>query len=455
MRKILFIFFLAGVLGACEGPLESVSPLEETPPSTDVLQLETDSGIQAWFIPDSEAPMVSVAFAFRGGAALDPPEKAGLSRLAMGLLDEGAGDMDATAFQTRLANLAAHLSFDAERDHLSGRLTSLRRNRMEAAALVRQALTAPRFSPEAVARVKAQMMTVLKHSRSDPAERGKKNLFARLFPDHPYGRPVGGTLKTVPSLSQADLKDFPADRLGRDRLLIGISGDLDREEAGDFLEAAFGALPEKARVSDGIAPAKPRLSGQVHTETMPVPQSALLFAQKGVKRGHPDFYPLYILNYILGGGSFSSRLVQQVREEAGLAYQISSYLASLDAAPLWVGSAGTRNKTSGETIEHIRRIWRDLHENGPRPEEVAAAKAYMVGAFPLKFDSVSGLAGRLLSMQIHDLSRDFLKKRNRMVEAVTPADVRRAAREHLDPATLTIMVVGGEENQNEKKDDDS
>jgi len=397
--------------------------------------------LEAWLVEDHSNPMIAVSIAFLGGAALDPSGKEGLARMTASVLDEGAGDMDSQAFQLRLEELSITLQFDAGRDTFGGTLRTLTGNRDEAFALLKQALTAPRFDPEPVARMKSQLQALLRRQAENPGSIANKRFFSTVFPDHPYGRPVGGTEQSIAAITVDDMRTFVAERLTRDNLVIGVAGDITPDELSRLLTSTFAELPEKA-APNGVPNTEAEAEAAIVVVEQPARQSAIIFGQRGLKRDNPDYYAATVMNRILGGGGFTSRLYQEVRDKRGLAYSVRTSLVPLAHAGLIVGSAGTANERAGETIEVVRDQWRRMAEEGATAEELADAKTYLVGSFPLRFTSNGSIAGILAAMQIYDLGIDYLDRRNALMEGVTLDDVNRVAEDVLDPSALTMIVVG-------------
>jgi len=400
----------------------------------------SDGGIEAWLIEDHSIPVIAMEIGFRGGAALDPPGKEGLAHMVSGLLDEGAGDLDSLAFRRALETQAISISFDAGPDVFSGSLRTLTENRERAFELLRLALTAPRFDAEPVERIRAQILTGLKFDAEDPQQIAQRRLAALMFPDHPYGRPPKGTPESVKAITVDDLRGFVRTRLTRDRLKIGVAGDITPDQLKSLLDKTFGALPETG-AAPTVADVTPR-TGMTEVVEKDLPQSVAVFAETGLPREDEDFYAAYVVNYILGGGGFASRLTEEVREKRGLAYSVYSYLYPLDHAALVIGGTATNNARMGETLQVIREEWRRMAEEGPTETELADAKTYLTGAYPLRFTSTPNVAAILMSMQMDGYPLDHLETRNDKVEAVTLEDARRAARRMYDPAELSVVVVG-------------
>ena len=398
-------------------------------------------GIEAWLVRDNTNPIITMRFAFRGGAALDPVGREGLANMVSTLLDEGAGDLDSKIFQGRLEDLVITLRFDAGRDNFGGRLRTLVENKATAFELLTLALTRPRFDAEPLERIRSQIFSSLRQEAEDPNTIAGKTLFKTLFPAHPYGRPVDGTLKSVAAITQTDLKGFVKRRLAKDNLAIGVVGDITAEALKTVLDKTFGGLPAKAWAW-AIPEAVLKGQGRTVVVTKPAPQSAIVFADKGPKRQDPDFYAAYVMNHVLGGGGFTSRLYNTVREKRGLAYSVYSALHPLDRAGLIFGGAGTANKSVSETIAVMRGEWTRMATQGMSEKELADAKTFLTGSYPLSFTSSDRIASMLIGIQMDNLGIDYPDRRNGLIEAVTLDDVNRLAKELLRPDQLTVVVVG-------------
>ena len=409
--------------------------------AVDVQRIVSPGGVEAWLVEDHAVPLLSISFAFPGGSATDPDGKAGLANMVSGLLDEGAGDIDSQAFQQKLADLSVELGFDAARDGFYGTMRALTRNRTEAFDLLRLAITAPRFDTPAVERIRGQILANLAARTNDPRTIAGRTFWKTLLPGHPYANPVDGTPETVRTLTADDLRTFVAGRLVRDGLRIGVSGDITPAELSALLDSTFGALPATGSAID-IAEMMPVATGGTIVVHQQVPQSTILFGQRGLKRDDPDYYAAYVLNHILGGGAFSSRLYDEVREKRGLAYSVYSYLHPLDRSALWAGGAATANARVGESLAVLRDTWAQMRARPAGVKELEDAKLNITGSFSLRLTSSRAIARMLVGMQRENLGIDYLDKRNGYIEAVTADDIARVAQRVLDPESLTFVVVG-------------
>lgn len=408
--------------------------------ATKIERVVSPGGIEAWLVSDPSVPLVAMNFAFRGGANQDPPGKPGVAYMTSGMMDEGAGELDAKAFQSRAERNAVELNFTAHRDEIRGSLKVLKDRKDEGFDLLRLAVTSPRFDQDAIERVRAQILTALRRETTNPNDIGNRLWWRTAFPEHPYGRPTNGTLESVPTISQQDLRDYTKRVFARDRLKIAVVGDIDAKTLGPVLDKIFGALPAKSELQQ-VPSAKMDAVGKRIFVPLDVPQAVVNFGGVGIPRKDPDFIPAYIVNHILGGGSFSSRLYREVREKRGLAYSVYSYLLPLDVTALFMGGTQTRADKADETVGLIESEIRRLAESGPTAEELEKSKSYLRGSYPLNFDTSTKIANLLVQIQLDDLGIDYIERRNGLIEAVTLDDVRRVAKRLLDGGIL-VTVVG-------------
>ncbi len=405
-----------------------------------IQRVVSPGGVEAWLVEERAIPIVSLEIEFRGGASLDPEGKEGLARLLAGLLEEGAGDLDAVGFAEAADAIAARFGFSAGRDAISVSAAMLEENRDATIDLLRLALSEPRFDEEPLARVKAQMISSIRSDETDPNARAAKAFFESAFPADPYGRPSEGTEASVAALTAEDLRAALPRLIRRGEVSIGVVGAISAEETGAMLDRLFSALLDGA---PELPPrVEPSLEPGVTVIDLDVPQSVAMFGHAGILRDDPDYIPAFVMNYILGGGGFSSRLTVEVREKRGLSYSVYSYLLPMDRAGLHVGGVATANAAMVESIAVIREEWRRMAEEGVTAEELDKAKRYLTGAYALQFDSNGKIADMLVGLQSAGLPIDYPEVRNALVEAVTEEDIRRVAARLLKPEALAFVVVG-------------
>ncbi|MEM7642247.1 MAG: pitrilysin family protein [Pseudomonadota bacterium] len=408
--------------------------------AVEIQEVTSPGGITAWLVEEPSIPFVAIELAFEGGANLDLPGKRGATHLMTSLLEEGAGDLDARGFAEATEMLAAGFSFDTTNDTVTVSAEFLTESRAQSVELLRDALTAPRFDDAAITRVRDQVLAVIAQHENDPSEIAQTTKAALAFPEHPYGSVLEGTRETVSSLTVDDLRTAHRNALTRDRVKVGVTGDITAAELGPLLDDLLGGLPESGGPS--VDEADYALPGGVTVVDFPSPQSVVLFGHEGVAFDDPDYFPAFVLNHILGGSGFASRLMEEVRVKRGLTYGIGTGLSARDYSEQIVGQFSASNDKTSEAVELIRAEWRRLAEEGVTEAELEAAKTFLTGAYPLRFDGNARIAGILVGMQDLGLSIDYIATRNDRVAAVTQADVARVAARLLDPEALHFVVVG-------------
>ncbi len=406
----------------------------------EVQEVTSPGGINAWLVEDHSIPFTALELRFRGGTSLDDPDKRGAIYLMSGLIEEGAGDMDARTYARALESLAASFGYKATDDTVSISARFLTENRDEVIDLLRTTIQEPRFDQDAVDRVRGQVLSGLKSDQTDPNDIAGQSFAKMAYGDHPYGSDGKGTIESVSALTRDDIVAAYDSVFARDRLYVGAVGDITPQELGLLLDKLLADLPENGKAIPEKAQVE--IGGGISVVDFDTPQSVALFSQKGIDRDDPDFFAAYILNHILGGGGFESRLMQEVREKRGLTYGVYSYLVPKDLASVYMGSVSSANDRIADAIDVIRQEWSRAATEGVTQKELNDAKTYLTGAYPLRFDGNAQIAGIMVGMQMEDLPIDYIATRNDKVNAVTLEDVNRVARELLDPDGLHFTVVG-------------
>ncbi|MBE7638499.1 insulinase family protein [Sneathiella sp. P13V-1] len=409
----------------------------------EIQQVTSPGGVKAWLVEEKSIPIISMEVIWKGGSVAVPKEKAGLAHLMASTMDEGADELDSEAFQKRLSDLAISLSFSASKENFSGSLKTLSQNREEAFQLFSKAITDPRFDQEPVERIKGQILVSLNQKKSNPNSIAGRKWFEKAFEGNPLSIPSQGYMETLEMLTPADLKEFKSRLIALDNIYISVVGDIDADTLGRLLDETFGKLPKENGVGKALEmtaalPANPI----VDVTDMTIPQSVVIFGGQGVKRDDPDYYAAYVLNYILGGGGFASRLNEEIREKRGLVYSVYSYLSPYRSVGLQLGGFGTSNKSVGEAIGLVKAEFQKIRENGVTERELAAAKTYLNGSFPLRLSSNNKIANIMVGMQLSELEPSYLSKRADLINAVTNEDIKRAALRLTDPEKMIITVVG-------------
>jgi zinc protease len=407
-----------------------------------IQELQSPGGISAWLVEEHSVPLIAMRFAFDGGGSTqDPPGKEGLANFLSSMLDEGAGDLTAQQFQERMEELALRMGFDDARDAFYGSFETLTTNREHAAALLALAITRPRFDAEAIERMRKQHLAALAYAARDPTRVATDEWMATAFAGHSYGRPPNGTVKSVNSISRADLEGFHKRTFAKQNLRVVVVGDIDAATLGSMLDQIFGALPAKTKLVT-VGDTEPKASDRLRIIDMNVPQSVVRFGLPAMARKDKDFIPAFVLNTILGGASFTSRLYREVREKRGLAYGVDTSIMPMKNASVFFGGVATKNEKVSESLEVIRAELKRIAQDGPTQAELTDAKAFLTGSFPLRFDTNANIANQLLWISLEGLGTSYVDTRNAQVNAVTLDDVRRVAKRLFAGRELIVTVVG-------------
>ncbi|MBZ9669203.1 M16 family metallopeptidase [Mesorhizobium sp. ES1-3] len=406
----------------------------------EIQSVTSPKGVTAWLVEDYSVPVVAVRFVFGGGSTQDPPGKEGLANLMTGLFDEGAGPLDSEAFQIKLDDAGAEMSFDETRDGIYGSMRMLAEQRDQAFDLLRLAVNEPRFDQAPIDRIRAQVLSGIVANENDPDTVAQNRWARAVYGDHPYSRSDQGTRQSIAAVTQADLEALHKAVFARGGLHVAVVGAIDAETLKKKLDMVFGDLPQNQALAP-VADIEPKLAQHVEVN-YDLPQTSLQLAWPGVKRKSPDFFPAALMNEILGGGTFTSRLFQEVREKRGLAYSVNSSLVNQDHADALIVTTGTRSDRAAETLGIVRDVVKRLAQDGPTEAELAATKKYLIGAYAINnLDSSSSIAATLVELQLDDLGIDYMQRRTGYINAVTLDQVKAVAKKLLT-AEPTIMVVG-------------
>ena len=414
--------------------------------ATEIQVVTSPNGHKAWLVEERGIPFVALELLFDGGASIEAAEQRGGVNLMMALLEEGAANMDAQAFTKAKENLAASFSYQTYPDSVSVSARFLTESQDQSVDLLRQTLLEPRFDIDAIERVRAQIIAGLKSDAKDPAEIARAAFNKEAFGlSHPYGSDLSGRISTVEALTRDHIVQAHQNALVLDRIRISAVGDIGAEDLGLLLDALLKDIPVQSAWPLPKA-AELALATGVEIVTFPTPQSVALFGHLGLDRDHPDFFSAYILNHIFGGSGFESRLMQALREERGLTYGVSTYLASRNYADLLLGQFASANDRMAEAVDILREEWDEIARGGITETELQLAQTYLTGAYPLRFDGNAQIAQILVGMQQQGLQPSYLKNRNKKVMAVTLKQANRVAKELFRPELLRMFIVGEPED---------
>lgn len=435
---------LAGVVAALMlagcATAQPDAPMRDSSSLADVQIVTSPGGITAWLVHESFVPMISMEWTWAGGASVEPDDKRGIGWVTAYMMNEGAGDMDTAAYGARMEDLNMRFACGVWSDWTNCGMTTLKETADESFDMVRLAYTDLRLDDEPFERAKREMIVGLQDDETNPKAIVSKAMNEALIPGHPYAR--SATEETVSAITKADSQKLIRQLMTKDRLKVVVVGDITAEELKPKLDLVFGSLPATSTlpvVPDAVPLPAPK---QPIVKELPQPQTLIMFSGPGIKREDPDFYAAYVLNYILGGGTFSSRLTDDVREKRGLTYGIGTGLSIQPHMWRWQGSSSTMNDKADEVVRLIRENIERLGREGPTADELADAKAYITGAFPLAFDSNAKIAQNLLGFRQDGMPVDYVQQRNSYFEAVTLEDVKRVAATYMKPDDFTFVMVG-------------
>ena len=442
MKPLLTAVFSARLSRLWLAPLVLLLGLQQAIATVAIEHWTTSNGARVYFVAAPSLPMLDVQVDFAAGSMFDPPGKAGLAALTRGILDLGTQQRDETAISEQLADIGAALGGGADTDRASVSLRTLTDADKLPAALniLRDVLQQPRFDAAILEREKTRTIAGLKEAMTRPDSIAGKAFWEAMYPDHPYGRQA--TPESVANLNRTDLLEFHRRLYTAGNASISLVGQLNRQQAEKIAEDLSTALPAGTPPSLPAAP----VAAPATTKALPHPasQAHISLGLPAIERGHPDFFPLMVGNYTLGGGGFVSRLVKEVRDKRGFAYSVYSYFAPLrHAGPFQIGLQTQRNQ-AGEAIKVVRQVLDDFIANGPSPDELTAAKANLSGSFPLRLDSNAKLLANIAVIGFYGLPLDYLDHYQAKVEAVTVDEIKQAFSRHVRTDKLMTVTVAAD-----------
>jgi len=420
------------------------APLEVTVHSGDfaeIQQFTTPGGASVWLVSEPSIPILSLQMAWKGGEAADPDGLEGLGDAVAYNMNEGAGDLDSLAFQTRMEELNMSFGCEVSSDWTSCSASMLTDNDEDAMSLIATAFADPRFDEGPFERFRREQQVGLKTRETNPGFLAWRAQSQALYPDHPYARMK--TEESVAALTPELAKEQMRKLMVKDRLLVTAVGAVTPEELAPMIDEVIAGLPETSELPETADIVLPELEpADPIVVDLPQPQTLVQFTGPAMKRDDPDFFTAYVLNYTYGGGGFESRLMQTLRVEQGLTYGIYTGINAGEHIQTWSGSGQTKNESAGDFIKGIKIEMQDFVDNGVTEEELADAKAYLTGSYPLGFDSNAKIAGQMMGVRQDELGIGYFDSRNDMVRAVTLEDVDRVAKEYLDPSSYLFIAVG-------------
>ena len=428
------------VMGVVAALLLSATPALATP---HIQHWQAKSGAQVYFVEDHGLPMLDVDVGFHAGSAFDSAAKSGVAAMTQNMLNLGSTGLSEDDISRKLADIGAQLGggFDQDRAGVSLRTLSNPAQRDQALDIMASVLQHPTFPDKVLEREKARLISALKDEKTRPEAIAEKAFAKAVYGDHPYGLQPSGEIATVRKITRRDLVNFYTKHYGAKSAVVAIMGDVTRPEAEAIAEQMTAQLPVGG-ASEKIPPVTMHIKASEQRIPHPASQSHILIGAPGVSRTDPDYFTLYVGNYILGGGGFVSRLMNEVREKRGLAYSVYSYFIPMQQpGPFRIGLQ-TRKQSADEALAIVRETLRKFIEQGPTAQELKAAKEHIIGGFPLRIDSNSKILGYLSMIGFYGLPLTYLDDFPAKVEKVTVADIRDAFKRRVDPDALATVIVG-------------
>ena len=412
-----------------------------------IQQWKSASGAKVLFVENHDIPMLDVAVSFPAGSSYDSAEKSGLAGLTHHMLDAGSEGLNEDEISRGMADIGAQFGggFDQDRASISLRTLSNPEIRDKALGIMAQVLQHPVFPDGILEREKARVIASLKEAETKPESIAEKTFQKAVYGAHPYALPVSGEVGGVETVTMQDTKNFYLEHYSADGAVVAIMGDVSRADAEAIAQRLTARLPG---LPAGRTPAPDVVMKIQATErriSHPASQSHILVGAPGMSRTDPDYYPLYVGNYILGGGGFVSRLMDEIREKKGLAYSVYSYFIPLKQPGAFQIGLQTKKEQADEALQLVRSTLTQFIAKGPTEKELVAAKQNIIGGFPLRIDSNRKILDYLSIIGFYDLPLTYLDNYTRNIERVSVAQIRDAFRRHIDPKAMATVIVGAPE----------
>ena len=402
--------------------------------------LETKNGIKFWLIEDKALPLVSISFSFKGGSILDPVGKSGVTNLMTSLLDEGTQNFTASEYRLFKRENGIKISFSTSKERIEGTFQVVKPRLQEGFYLLHESINKAKFPINEIKKIKSQVEASIKIDNSNISTIASNKFNKFFFKDKLIGRNTKGSLETLGNISRDDIQSIYRSSFIKNRLVIGISGDIEPNLAKKYVDYVFGDLPSKKFINP-ISMLEDLNKGMKIIE-MKTPQTTVVFGQKGLGRKDKEYFAARVINYVLGGGGFQSRLYKEIREANGLVYSIYSYLLPYEYAGVIVGGFQTRNQNVGKTIEKVKTEWNRIKTEGITKIELQNAKTYYKGSFSRNFTSTLSIASLLMIVQYYDLGEDYFDKRDLIIDNLKLNELNNLAKNLFDSETLFFMIVG-------------
>jgi len=399
------------------------------------------NGIRLLVAERPAIPIVVVRVSIRAGSAFDPPDAGGLANLTADLLTRGTARRTAPELDRAIEFVGGSLETDAGRDTATVSLAVLKKDLDLGLDLLAEVLLQPAFPEDELKRKATDIQAAIRRSEENPESVAGRELARVLYPGHPYARPTSGTVESVGRLTREQVVRFHRERYRPDAAAIAVVGDVTVQGIREALLRRLGGWRAPSAPLPVISMAPPGPPVESRTITRELTQATVYLGHPAVRQDHPDYFPLLVANYVLGGGS-ASRLYTHVREERGLAYAVYGSLLPGRYGAAYVVALQTRIEAVAEAISVVKQEMARMGREPVADRELALAKAYLIGSFPLRLDTSAKVTGLLIGIEENGLGLDYPDRFKAEVAKVTAADVQRVAKRYLDPTSFSSIMVG-------------
>lgn len=417
----------------------------------DIKRMTLSNGAVLLVSEQRQLPMVTMSIAFDAGSRRDPKGKEGLSALTASSLTLGTKKLTAAEFNQKTDFMGSAVSIGASRDYATASMTTLKKYEDDTLRLLADALADPGLRPAEIERKRAEIVAGIKAQEEEPGYAAGV-AFTRLLygPDSPYGHLSEGTAESVGKLTPDDVRGFYREYYKIGSAAIAVAGDVSADEIKSKLEKEFASL--HGTVPPQPEPPAPVVPPGLHPDLIDrnVSQANVIIGFGGIARSNPDYYRVLVMNYMVGGGGFASRLTKVVRSEKGLAYSIGAGMSAGKFPGAYEAMLQTKNQSAQEAIGLVLQVLREMQEKPVSDAELDGAKKFLIGSFPLKIDKLSSLTSFMLQIELYGLGLDYADRYPKLIGEVTRDDVLAVAKKYLHPDGAVVVAVA---NQNEAKID--
>lgn len=406
----------------------------------DVKRTILPTGLTVLHVERHNLPIVTVTLLIKASPFNEPPDKAGLANLTAELLTEGTKKRKAKEISEEIEFIGASLDSSAGSDFSILRLSVLKKDIEKGFEILSDVLLNPTFLEEEIKRLKEMIKGNLRQSEEDPSFVADKTFRKAVYGDHPYGRLITGTPETIDKITREDLTRFHTEYYRPNNAILSIVGDITEAEVKGIIERYLGEWEprEIPSVNKSIDIIKRK---NVILIDKDLTQANIIIGHKGMERENPDYYAVSVMNYILGGGGFSSRLMQTVRDEMGLAYDINSQFDSMKNGGFFRVEVQTKNESANKVIEEVLKQINRIKKEPVSDQELEDAKAYLTGSFPRRFDTNKKIAEMLVAIEYYNLGLDYIDRYPEYIKSITKDDIIKVAEKYLDVENFVLIVV--------------